>query len=158
MDILTIKQAQATIKLIVSGGKKLDERIHQVGVSGLAHYKEHGDTSTLTALADAMPKSSRGNALKYWITKNANVKWDKKAFNGKGGFVKAKKGEECIANVIEASESPFWEKTDTEQSVFDAKKAVSAFHAFVKKCKNAIEDGSINVDDLPEDVRTAIAA
>ena len=40
MTILTIKQARATIKLVATAGKKLDERIHTVAVSGL-RSEEH---------------------------------------------------------------------------------------------------------------------
>ena len=92
MQLLTLKQAKQTIKLIATAGEKLDERIHLVAVSGLAHFQDHGDTTAITELSKAMPKSARGNRLKQYIQEFAPVKWDSKAFEGTGGFVIKKAG------------------------------------------------------------------
>ena len=119
MKILTVKESMKAIKLIAVAGKKLDERIHEVGVSGLAHCLEHGDSTALTALCNAMPKSARGNALKEWITEHAPLAWvnAKQAWKGNGKF------EGNMDDVLaHAYANPFYNKKDTAPSVFNADK------------------------------------
>jgi hypothetical protein len=154
IKILTQKQAIQTISLIKSGGKKLDDRIHQVGVSGLSHYLDNGDLTALSNLCHAMPKSGRGNALNYWVTRFANVTWNKKAYAGKGGFVKIKSAEERVADVQGAMNSPFWEKTDTEQAAFNAESRVKSF---INAFKKAVADGKISYEEW-EKAKEAIKA
>lgn len=131
MQILTRKQSLATIKLIKDAGKKLDTRIHNVGVSAIAHCYVHGDTTLISELCHAMPKSARGNALKAWATQYLPVKWDNKAFGGVGGFkLKADHGlgemhwTTKVANTIKANASPFYDKKDTEASVYNPNSSV----------------------------------
>ena len=124
MTVLTMKEATKKTKLIKDAGKKLDTRIHQVAVSGLVHFMLSGDNSILTNLVKVMPKSARGNALKFWISKHTNnkLKWDKNA-HGKTGGYKGKKPElsswEQLAIALTADNSPFYEKKDTSPSVFN---------------------------------------
>lgn len=126
--ILTIKDSNKQIKLISVAGKKLDERIHQVGLSGLAHFLQHGDLTILTGLSKAMPKSTRGNALKFWITKYAKVKWNAKAYNGTGGFVKNGDTDlsswDKIAIIMQADANPFYDKEDKEASQWNPEAAI----------------------------------
>ena len=127
MSILTIKQARKTITLIAQAGRKLDERIHSVAVAGLHHFFESGDLDILSDLVLAMPKSARGNALTYWITMHAPVKWDKKARAGKQGYKKNGEIPENWGEIVEsANAEPFFNKTDTEQAVFDPDKYAKA--------------------------------
>jgi hypothetical protein len=128
MNILSIKQSNAKTKLIKAAGKVQDERIHEVGLSGIAHFLQHGDLTVLTGLSKAMPKSARGNALKFWITKHVKVKWNAKAYNGSGGFVK--NGEttlsswDKIAIIMQADLHPFYEKKDSEASQWNPETAI----------------------------------
>lgn len=147
---MTIKQAMSTIKLISKAGATLDARIHDVAVSGLAHYGEHGDLTTLTELCHAMPKSGRGNALKLWCTKHvgkATIKWNAKAYNGKGGFVKANTLSAvdidlCITSGIAKAESePFYNKPDTEQHDYNMLTSVVSFKAKLVKHADAVPEG-----------------
>lgn len=155
MNILNQAQALRTIALINSAGKKMDERIHLVGVSGIVHYAEHGDLTTLSALCRAMPESSRGNALKYWVTKHANVQWNKKSDGGKGGFQKIKKDEDRVVSIDDATEHPFWEKTDTEKRDFNAETRVKSFvNAFHK----ALKEGKITQEDWKKAKDAVLAA
>ena len=126
MTILTIKQARATIKLVASAGKKLDERIHTVAVSGLYHFFNSGDLDILSDLVLAMPKSGRGNAFKNWVTKHAAVKWVEKARNNAGGWKKNGDIPEDWASIVDTAEAePFWLKEDTEAPVFNPKQYAS---------------------------------
>jgi len=123
MNVLSIKDGMKKIKLISEAGKKLDERIHAVGVAGVAHFLQCGDTTLISELVHAMPRSARGNALKFWITKHLKtVKWDANSHGGKGGY-KGKMPQihsfEKIKIVMEAEASPFFEKEDKEASVWN---------------------------------------
>lgn len=128
MNILTMRDGLKTIKLISDAGKKLDERIHQVGVAGIAHFLKHGDTTLISELCHAMPKSARGNALKFWITKHIAVKWSTKAHNGKGGYVKNGDMDltpmQKVALVTRANDAPFYMKEDKEASVWNPETSI----------------------------------
>ena len=140
MTILTPKQALKTISLIATAGKKLDERIHLVAVSGLSHCLEHGDSTTLTALCNAMPKSGRGNALKEWITEHAPLTWVTKVngWKAKGKF------EGVIDEVLAHAEAnPFYDKKDTAPSVFNADRYMASVVA------KLIKEG-VNVHDFTQ--------
>lgn len=145
MNILTLKQARRTISLIASAGAKLDERIHQVGVSGLDHYRNNGDTTALTELVKAMPRSARGNALKYWCTKYANIRWDSKAFAKTGGFVKKSKSADIECHVEEAMANPFYNKEDKEPAKFNPQ---SRTKAFISAFSKALGNGEISTEDM----------
>lgn len=137
MQMLNLKQARATIKLVATAGKKLDERIHQIAVSGINHYlgEGNGDTTILTELAHAMPKSARGKALAYWTTKNCNVKWSSKAHAGKGGYVKVNKKEKPTGTLEAAIAMPFWEKPEDGPSQFKGYDREAEVLNFVKRLK-----------------------
>lgn len=154
MNILSIKQANKENKLIATAGKKLDERIHLVGVSGIAHFLQHGDLTVLTNLCHAMPKSARGNALKFWITKHVKVKWDSKAYEGKGGWKKNGDTElsswDKIAITMNANAEPFYHKEDKEASVFNPNVSILNL---VKKLNAYKQEHSLEVN---EDVKRAL--
>jgi len=144
MNILTIKQSKETTELILQAGTKLDEHIHAVGVAGIAHFLQHGDKDVLTNLVKAMPKSSRGNALKLWITKHVKVRWNKKAYAGLGGYVGKMPQINSfakIAIVMAANAEPFYEKKDTEASVWNEKAAVLSL---VKKLQAFSEEHELS--------------
>lgn len=124
------KEANQVIKLIKDAGVKLDARIHDTAVQGIAHCLAYGDTTIVSNLAKAMPKSARGNALKYFITQHLPVEWNKKA-HGDGGF-KLKKDHglqelhwcKKLEIVLNANASPFYNKEDKEASVFNPNTSV----------------------------------
>jgi len=138
MNVLTLKKCKETTTLISKAGVKLDQRIHDVAVSGIAHWLQCGDNTILTELVKAMPKSGRGNALKFFISKHTKgmLKWDSKANNGTGGY-KGKKLDvnswEKIAIVMDANKAPFYMKEDKEPSVWNEKAAVLSLVAKLKK-------------------------
>lgn len=152
--ILSIKQANKSISLISQAGRKLDERIHVVAVSGLAHFLQHGDTTLLTNLCHAMPKSGRGNALKFWITKHVRVKWSTKAHGGEGGFVK--NGDldlnswAKIALVEKAALDPFYNKEDAEPKAWNPNASILNL---VKKLNAYKEEHNLQ---LPEETKAAL--
>lgn len=167
INVLTLKDSTKTIKLIRDAGKKLDERIHLVGVSGMAHFfgidgdgnvvNDGGDLTALTDLTHAMPRSARGNAFKYWVTKHLPVKWDKKAYGGNGGWKKNGKFEGDAYEVLwMANNAPFYEKTDTEQAEFNADKYLATV---ANKIRKEIANGAdIDVADFMAKLEAKLAA
>lgn len=137
---MTIKQCNKTTTLIAQAGRKLDERIHAVAVSGLAHFLQHGDNTVLTNLVKAMPKSARGNALKFFISKHTkgSLQWKASAHNKTGGYV-GKKLEisswEKIAIVLDAEAEPFYKKEDTEKAEWNPQASVLSLVAKLNKYK-----------------------
>lgn len=139
--ILSIKESHNTIKLIAQAGAKLDARIHIVALSGLSHWMNCGDNSILSSLVHAMPKSARGNALKFWISKHSanGLKWHSQAHEGKGGYkgqMPTLTDEEKQNILAQADAAPFYMKEDKEPSVFNDK--ASIIH-LIKKLDSHIE-------------------
>jgi len=156
IEILDLKASQTRITYIKRAGKKLDEDIHRVAVSGIAHYlgvngegervNDGGDLTVLTELCHAMPRSARGNSLKYWVTSHIRVQWDKKAYGGNGGWKKNGETEgEPLAILTAAAGTPFFEKTDTEQAVFDPEKYRKSV---VAKLKREASEGHVNLEQF----------
>ena len=137
MNVLSMKAGMKTIKLISDAGAKLDIRIHAVACAGIAHFLQHGDTTLVSELVHAMPRSARGNALKFFITKHINVKWAAKAHNGKGGYVKNGETEtnswKKLAILLTAMSEPFYMKEDKEASEWNEKASVLALVAKLRK-------------------------
>ncbi len=131
--ILSVKESMKTIQLISQAGRKLDERIHTVGVSGIAHYLEHGDLTALSALVNAMPKSSRGNALRYWVTEHVAVRWDNKTQQWKKNGEVPKEQAEKDAVIEHAFNNPFYDKRDTEKADFNEAGYLKTVMAKLKK-------------------------
>ena len=52
---------------IASSGKALQETIHAVAVSCLAHVRDHGDTTLAVRLLSVLPSGQRRNALAAWF-------------------------------------------------------------------------------------------
>lgn len=65
------KRAIAGIRRVAG---KVQERIHQVAVSTLAHIRDHGDTTLATSLLDALPNGQRREALAFWYGRFSNGK------------------------------------------------------------------------------------
>lgn len=61
------------ITLVQTTGAKLDALIHTCAVSIVAHVAEHRNTTLISQLIAAMPKSSRRKNLINWFEANAPV-------------------------------------------------------------------------------------
>lgn len=87
---IIMSKASEIEKAIVSirrRGQKLDIDIQSCALSCLHHIEAHKDITLLCKLYDAMPKSSRRNALIEWAVAFGRVIWVKKGeeLEGKGG-------------------------------------------------------------------------
>lgn len=75
MKLLTTTEAiNKAIESIARRGKQLDHDIQVTGVSCLAHVAEHGDTTILDKLVNAMPKGSRKTAFCEWALAYGNIR------------------------------------------------------------------------------------
>lgn len=147
MNYLSLKDSYKAIRLIASNGAKLDMTIHQVAVSGLYQYGHCGDLTIVSELCNALPKSTRGNAMRYFITKHvgdAKVRWDGKSYDGRGGFIKANTLSPTdvvkAINLTEAEAHPFWVKEDREPNDFHA---VAYLDSVKKRLTKMLEDGKV---------------
>lgn len=77
------KAAEVTklIESIEGRGKKLDADIHRCAVSCLHHADKHGDVTLMQKLIEAMPKSSRRNAVIAWAIEYGRFASDEKGKN-----------------------------------------------------------------------------
>lgn len=125
MELLNIAKTRNLINSIARTVAKLDDNIHLAGCSALFHYADNncGDATLLTRLVKATSsynketgqfdgRSVRGAALRHWITSNANVKWDKKAYGKEGGYIKKEKGNDATVNLERAMAVPFYAMTE----------------------------------------------
>lgn len=104
--MLNLKQIKHNIRLIKNAADLMDERIHETGVSILAHANEHGDWTATQSLYEALPKSARREAFVKWITDHSPLKFDKELKR----FIKPKKSKRGY-DVDGANAQPFWDYT-----------------------------------------------
>ena len=104
------------IESIANRGKKLDSDIHKAACSILSHLVEHRDSTLVTRLVAAMPKSSRRKALIDWYERLVPMTVNYQT--GKAELAKEKSNEwrEFVAKADEivkaAIAKPFWEKEE----------------------------------------------
>lgn len=66
-NILDQATCKSRIKRIKSLGGRLQQEIHVVGVSTLAHIRDYGDWTGAVNLLDALPNGQRVKALAHWF-------------------------------------------------------------------------------------------
>ncbi|MGL5014166.1 MAG: hypothetical protein ACRC6V_07750 [Bacteroidales bacterium] len=76
--VISRSQMGAAIESVKLEGKKLDQSIQSVLVSGAIHAHVHGDFDVLNTVIAALSAGLRTNAARDWILDFAPVKWDKK--------------------------------------------------------------------------------
>lgn len=136
-----IGKAIASIK---NRGAKLDNDIQLAGLSVLAHTAEHGDTSVMDSLVNAMPKSARKLALVEWMLAYGRArKLDPKS-KDEAALIKAgavfKFDKERKINLTGAQEKP-WHEFKPEASVATAFDAQSAVAALLARMRGAAAKG-----------------
>ena len=74
MELLNAVAIDKAITSIKTRGANLDKSIWECGVSCLAHASEHGDTTLLDKLLNALPKGSRKVAFVEWVLAHGQVR------------------------------------------------------------------------------------
>ena len=132
----------ARIGEIKKVGKLLDSEIHLCAVSALYHAQEHGNVTSLSDLAAALPKSSRRNAFVYWACQHAPVQ-----YNGDTEvFTKTKGKNQKPFMLVQAQQTPFWGFTKERKPMTITIEGLLAYVA--NKVKTGVERGDIKVEDL----------
>lgn len=110
-------------------GRKLDADIHLSGVSCLYHAGQHGDTTLLSRLCLAMPRSARGKALMTWAEHFAPLRIDRKT-------CKVTLTKDWLVDkfqIDKADATPFWDFTqETEPKDFTVKSLVAMLQRIAK--------------------------
>ena len=125
------------IESIRTTGKKLDQMIQVAACSIIAHVDKHGDITLINTLVDAMPKGSRVNALRDFITNFSKGTYDEatKVFK----FDKTKKTDQAGAEAI------MWTEFAPEKPyvAFDLSVLLAGL---LKKADKALKDAPHEVD------------
>jgi hypothetical protein len=162
MENFTLKQSkqiETQIKTVKTNGTKIDALIHETAVQCLAHAEAHGDVRLATRLIEAMPKSGRAEALKFWFSEFGPLVWVSQKETGKQ-FKMDQSDTKIPFNIEGAIETPFWdlvpEPVVSKMSLEKLKKTIK--QALDKAAKKA-ETGEVDGDafELLEYVHTVQA-
>lgn len=150
------KKIDEAIADVATKGRTLDTLIHRTATSCVYHSQQHGDTTKLSALVNAMPKASRRKALIAWVEAHVPVDPDETNDTKDGYVIKLKKGrkeEEFL--VSEAAAVPFWDFTVERPPIpMTLERAIGMFEKAIAK---AVEQGNATEDDAAS-LASAIAA
>ncbi len=146
----------AAIASVATKGKSLDQLIHRTAVSCVYHSQQHGDTTKLCALVDAMPKSGRRKALIAWVEAHVPVDADETTDTKDGYTIKLRKGRKPEDFLVsEAAAVPFWDFTQERVPVpMTLERAIAAFEKAIAK---AVEQGNVTASDAAA-LANAVAA
>lgn len=101
------KVLDKSIATIRATGAKMDKLIHETACAMLFHVSQHGDTTKIGPLLNAMPKSTRRKGLIVWFEQNGPMKIDQTSH--KVTLVEKWKSEDF--NMENAVNIPFWDLT-----------------------------------------------
>lgn len=87
VNIIPAAVCRRIIGEIGTASKQLQEDIHNVAVSCLAHVRDHGDTTLAVDLLKALPNGQRVKALAVWFSHFSNSKLTLRLDNESGEWV-----------------------------------------------------------------------
>ncbi len=114
-SIASYKTVSGNIKSIEKKGKELQSLIHATAIQALVHAKAYGDVTLMTKLVQALPSSSRKEALKVWVKDFSPLLWKVNKKEGTEGYVMDKAPSRNAFAIPEADVMPFWEYTKEEK-------------------------------------------
>jgi hypothetical protein len=128
--IITVANMEKETLSLAKKAATIDALIHRLGVSGLYHAQNSGDTRSLFKVIEAMPKSSRLKAFKQWLINFGAFEVDDKGnllmTDDKLHLKKGRTDDDW--NVVGAEADPFWSHTKEKDPVApDWDKMVAAF-------------------------------
>ena len=144
MEILNAQAIEKAITSIKTRGAKLDQSIWEAGVSCLAHATEHGDTTLLDKLLNALPKGSRKLAFTEWALAHGQIRLlDGKV---KAEKVRLKNGGTFILDRervldLQGAMAKSWVEFKPEASVQTAFDLQGSVSALVKRYESAVSKG-----------------
>lgn len=87
IKLLSLQETGARIEALAISAKNVQEEIHVVAVSCLAHVRDHGDVRPAMALLNALPNGQRVRGLVAWFRGFSNKKLSIKQDNAKAWVV-----------------------------------------------------------------------
>lgn len=82
LKLLSLQETMPRIAKLGESAKAVQEEIHLIGVSCLAHARDHGDVRPMAALLNALPNGQRVRGLVAWArnfsSKKLSIKQDDK--------------------------------------------------------------------------------
>lgn len=76
MELITdVKKLESAVKACVTGANKLQNQIHLVACSTLAHAEQHGDFGAFARLIYGLPSGQRVKTVRKWARMFAPVKF-----------------------------------------------------------------------------------
>ena len=98
-ELVGAKKIDGLIAEITEIGANLDKKLWIAAVSAMQLHAGCGQTGKINAVIDAMPKGSRVNAMRDFISAHGAVKWNKE----KNTFTHDKKGKSDLAGALAKS-------------------------------------------------------
>ena len=144
MELLNAVAIDKAITSIKTRGANLDKSIWECGVSCLNHATEHGDTTLLDKLLNALPKGARKVAFTEWVLAHGQVRLlDGKV---KAEKVRIKNGGTFILDRervldLQGAMSKSWVEFKPEASVQTAFDLQGSVMSLVKRYESAVSKG-----------------
>lgn len=144
MELLNAQAIDKAITSIKTRGANLDKSIWECGVSCLAHASEHGDTTLLDKLVNALPKGTRKVAFVEWVLAHGQVRLlDNKV---KAERVRIKAGATFILDRertlnLEGAMQKSWVEFRPEPAVQTAFDLQGSVASLVKRYESAVKNG-----------------
>ena len=104
IDVKLVQGKENIVKLITEvsvSGKKLEVMLHTAACSIIAHIEKHREVSLANQLIEALPSSTRKNALKDWF-----ISFGKMTYDEESKLMVFKKTAKT--KQVEAEQMPFW--------------------------------------------------
>lgn len=144
MELLNAVAIEKAITSIKTRGAKLDQSIWECGVSCLAHASEHGDTTLLDKLLNALPKGARKLAFTEWVLAHGQVRLLSNKV--KAEKVRIKNGATFILDRertldLEGAMSKSWVEFKPEAAVQTAFDLQGSVQSLVKRYEAAVAKG-----------------
>jgi hypothetical protein len=134
---------KAAIKSIKTTGGTLQQKVHDTAIQCMLHAQEHGDTTLLSSLLDAVPAMVRNKGLHKWITDHSPllISYDKKEQQYK--VRKNKKDSANEWNIDTANSTPFWQYTqETTPTFFTFETLMKRMESIIAKAEAVeVEEG-----------------
>lgn len=139
--LLERTEVTALIGKIKTAGAKLDSMIQQAAVQAAVHSHTHNEISLCQSLLDALPKSSRGNALREWFSLYAPCAF----IDGEMTFSRVYEGTDEAARleaIKQVHTAPDWTTLKPEPKFipFDTKARLTALCETAKKALSDTEN------------------
>lgn len=124
------------IESIRSRGVKLDADIRRAAISAVLHRIETNDNGFMAQLLDALPRGSRGAAVRVWFEKYGSVQFDTETSRFKNIKLSI---DEMRASLAEGVASDFWAAKVSENGDWtltaEVEKVVGYLHNHAKKAE-----------------------